>query len=309
MPWFSRSSDSQSVLSAGSDRRPSRWTKWTSNRPRRHEADLRDLSAVHAPVGRRRHRDSSRHRSSRRSPRRRHQRRRRGPHERPVYMRSSRHARVPQRMFFASESSSTEDQSEDDEVAWERTLCVALLAFAAALLVSAVALIIVSRGVPTGQQVSVHYKHLLRAPVVGAPARHVKRRQLMVPGGTRSFGGKPRLQGAFPAAAIAAIEAVDASPARDDAKASDSITGNGSFNKDRYRCDTVFFKFCTTPRREFYFSRAANACVLVGSNPGVQLCNRGANRYASVEDCSFDCVRTPRPSRRCFKTDIFTTCS
>ncbi|XP_037512294.1 uncharacterized protein LOC119389126 [Rhipicephalus sanguineus] len=27
-----------------------------------------------------------------------------------------------------------------------------------------------------------------------------------------------------------------------------------------------------------------------------------------MEDCSFDCVRTPRPSRRCFKTDLFTTC-
>lgn len=226
-------------------------------------------------------------------------------------MRGRRHASVPERMFFASEPSSSESQSEDDDVAWERTLCVALLAFAAALLVSAVALVIVSRGLPTGQHVQAHYKHLLHAPAGGAPARHLKRRQLSASGGTRYFGGQPRLQGAFPGAAAAAVEAVDAFRARDDDAQASAYMASGSNGdtKDQYRCDAVFYKFCTRPHREFFFSPAANACVPVGSNPAVQLCNRGANRYASLEDCSFDCVRTPRPSSRCFRTDLFTTCS
>lgn len=210
-----------------------------------------------------------------------------------------------------SEPSSTEDPSEDDDIPWERTLCVAMLAFAAALLVGAVALFIVSRGIPTRQHVSGSYEHLLRPHGVGgsAPVRQVKRRQLVAAGGTGALGGQPRLPSAFPVAAARSLESVDASLMSDDLDPDGSSVGGNSFDKNRYRCGAVFYKYCAVPSREFYFSRALNACIPVGASPGVQLCNRGANRYTSTEDCTFDCVRTPHQGRRCFKTAIFTTCT
>ncbi|XP_054923118.1 uncharacterized protein [Dermacentor andersoni] len=255
------------------------------------------MTAFRAPVSRRVLHASP----TRRSPRRHQQRRRRRPHPpmHPAYAAGSRRARFADTLFLASDlSSSTEEQSEDDEVPWARTLCVALVAFAAALLVGTVALVIVSRGVPTEQRRSVGYEHLLRAPAVAAPAWQVKGGRLV-----GAFDDKPRLQRVPHAPAVAAIEGVDAR------KPTDFNSDILRSNKNRYRCIAVFYKFCATPKREYFFSRAANACVPVGAMPGVQLCNHGANRYASMDDCSLQCVRTPHQSRRCFQTALFTTCS
>ncbi|XP_070388905.1 uncharacterized protein [Dermacentor albipictus] len=295
MPRYWRSSDSQSPLSEGSDRRLTRAKKWATHDPRRHEAV--HLTAFGAPVSRR-----ALHASPTRRSQRRHQQRRRrrtlSPMH-PAYGPGRRRARFADRLVLASDlSSSTEEQSEDDEVPWARTLCVALVAFTAALLVGAVALVIVSRGVPTGQRRSVGYEHLLRAPAAEAPAWQVKGGRLV-----EAFDDKPRLQRAPHAAALAAIKGDDAR--KPTGFNSDSLR----FNKNRYRCIAVFYKFCPTPQREYFFSRAANACVPVGAMPGVQLCNHGANRYASMDDCSLQCVRTPHQSRRCFQAALFTTCS
>ncbi|KAL3198883.1 hypothetical protein MRX96_001463 [Rhipicephalus microplus] len=172
----------------------------------------------------------------------------RPPHEPPVYMRGRRHASVPERMFFASEPSSSESQMR-------------------------------------GRRCRMGEDSVRGAARFRRSAPSERRR---IDNRVQGFADRPARPGPL-------------QPLAPRSRRRRFV--------DQYRCGAVFYKFCTRPRREFFFSHAANACVPVGSNPAVQLCNRGANRYASLEDCSFDCVRTPHPSSRCFRTDLFTTCS
>ncbi|KAL3215214.1 hypothetical protein MRX96_034183 [Rhipicephalus microplus] len=55
-------------------------------------------------------------------------------------------------------------------------------------------------------------------------------------------------------------------------------------------CQRVFFKFCTEPRREFYFNPATNACAARGSASAPDTLPKSASRPALLSKCGRDDV-------------------
>ncbi|XP_077520253.1 uncharacterized protein LOC144130112 [Amblyomma americanum] len=182
MPRFASSSDSQSPLSEDTDVPVPFWKRWASQWTSRHEGRSRESSCADTSRGSSVNVRNTRRYQRRHSPQARSKRYKaptreetkwtrhkmslrtgHSPQVHPFYLRDPRCPRFADRLAFVAEpSSSTEDSSEDDEIPWARTLCIALLAFCAALLVGAVALVIVSRGPSPAHYSSVTYEHLYR---------------------------------------------------------------------------------------------------------------------------------------------------
>ncbi|XP_049528917.1 uncharacterized protein LOC119462386 [Dermacentor silvarum] len=77
----------------------------------------------------------------------------------------------------------------------------------------------------------------------------------------------------------------------------------------RPACGSVFYTFCGHPPLEFHYHRAANACVQTNALEAVDICNRGENRFASLDNCLESCVSPKHPRQECFQRPLFTRCA
>ncbi|KAH6928633.1 hypothetical protein HPB50_018049 [Hyalomma asiaticum] len=86
-----------------------------------------------------------------------------------------------------------------------------------------------------------------------------------------------------------------------------------SQNKNRMSlrptCGSVFYTFCERPPLEFHYHRAANACVSTSAGDSAYVCNRGGNRFASLDHCLDSCVAEGGPAKECFDRPLFTRCA
>ncbi|XP_065312011.1 uncharacterized protein [Dermacentor albipictus] len=73
-------------------------------------------------------------------------------------------------------------------------------------------------------------------------------------------------------------------------------------------CDLAFFTYCPRIQHQFYFNRITNSCARATMSYGVEVCNRGANRFSSRVSCKRSCVDSHQPSGRCQDTPVFSQC-
>ncbi|XP_077486039.1 uncharacterized protein LOC144097131 [Amblyomma americanum] len=91
--------------------------------------------------------------------------------------------------------------------------------------------------------------------------------------------------------------------------ATEDLMSFPSSHPKRPMCGAVFYSYCNRrPRRQFHFLRAANACIEAEAD-ALHLCNRGANRFASMRHCRQSCVSAKRPQGACFDEPLFTSCA
>lgn len=72
-------------------------------------------------------------------------------------------------------------------------------------------------------------------------------------------------------------------------------------------CQEPSHTYCTGSDPEYFYSSLADACVLASENP-VQLCNRGRNKFSSLNRCEMHCVRAEQPHLDCLEKPQFTAC-
>ncbi|KAH8022279.1 hypothetical protein HPB51_023166 [Rhipicephalus microplus] len=72
-------------------------------------------------------------------------------------------------------------------------------------------------------------------------------------------------------------------------------------------CQEPSHTYCTGSEPEYFYSSLADACVLASENP-VQLCNRGRNKFSSLNRCEMHCVRAEQPHLDCLEKPQFTAC-
>ncbi|KAL1475500.1 hypothetical protein MTO96_037248, partial [Rhipicephalus appendiculatus] len=77
----------------------------------------------------------------------------------------------------------------------------------------------------------------------------------------------------------------------------------------RPACGSVFYTFCDHPPFEFHYRSAVNACVQTSAVDAVDICNRGGNRFTTLDHCLDSCVSAGRPAKECFDRPLFTRCA
>ncbi|KAL1466752.1 hypothetical protein MTO96_026432 [Rhipicephalus appendiculatus] len=77
--------------------------------------------------------------------------------------------------------------------------------------------------------------------------------------------------------------------------------------KDARVCQPPSFTYCNAARPEFYYNHSSRDCEAVSR--GVQLCNRGPNRFPSKHSCHRKCVKPHRPHDLCSQVVTFVECS
>ncbi|KAL1474699.1 hypothetical protein MTO96_037796 [Rhipicephalus appendiculatus] len=73
-------------------------------------------------------------------------------------------------------------------------------------------------------------------------------------------------------------------------------------------CIRHVYTHCAHPRPEFYYSADRRACVPAATD-SVHVCNRGSNRFSSMESCLASCVNGRRVSDRCYESTLFFPCA
>lgn len=77
-------------------------------------------------------------------------------------------------------------------------------------------------------------------------------------------------------------------------------------------CNGALYTSCLKYRREFRYSRSANACVEAGEDQAAArffVCNRGPNHFSSVLNCERSCVLSEHPEDACLDQALFTACN
>ncbi|XP_037501890.2 uncharacterized protein LOC119375942, partial [Rhipicephalus sanguineus] len=74
-------------------------------------------------------------------------------------------------------------------------------------------------------------------------------------------------------------------------------------------CGAAYYTFCERPPREYHYRRAVNACVETDAVDAADVCNRGTNRFSSLDHCLKSCVSAEYPAEECFKRPLFTRCT
>ncbi|XP_037508518.1 carboxypeptidase inhibitor SmCI [Rhipicephalus sanguineus] len=74
-------------------------------------------------------------------------------------------------------------------------------------------------------------------------------------------------------------------------------------------CGAAYSTFCERAPREYHYRRAVNACVETDTVDAADVCNRGANRFSSLDHCLKNCVSAEYPAEECFKWPLFTRCA
>ncbi|XP_070389137.1 uncharacterized protein [Dermacentor albipictus] len=72
-------------------------------------------------------------------------------------------------------------------------------------------------------------------------------------------------------------------------------------------CSRHVYTYCAREKPEFYYSADHRACVPAATDT-VHLCNRGSNRFSSLENCLTSCVNGHRVSDRCYESALFFPC-
>ncbi|XP_049516317.1 uncharacterized protein LOC125942210 [Dermacentor silvarum] len=72
-------------------------------------------------------------------------------------------------------------------------------------------------------------------------------------------------------------------------------------------CEEPVFRFCSGGPPEVYYNDTSHACVeLTHEVPG--LCNRGRNRFTSMESCRHECMDGKPPAAECYQKTVFAEC-
>ncbi|XP_065303722.2 uncharacterized protein [Dermacentor albipictus] len=72
-------------------------------------------------------------------------------------------------------------------------------------------------------------------------------------------------------------------------------------------CSRHVYTYCARPQPEFYYSADHRACVPAAADT-VHVCNRGSNRFSSLDSCLTSCVNGHRVSDRCHESTLFFPC-
>ncbi|KAK8778777.1 hypothetical protein V5799_019881 [Amblyomma americanum] len=73
-------------------------------------------------------------------------------------------------------------------------------------------------------------------------------------------------------------------------------------------CGVAFYTYCPVLRDEYRASTRDRMCVPSGADR-VAVCNRGRNRFASLEECHRACALLQGPTREtCYEQPLFTAC-
>ncbi|XP_065303725.2 uncharacterized protein [Dermacentor albipictus] len=72
-------------------------------------------------------------------------------------------------------------------------------------------------------------------------------------------------------------------------------------------CSRHVYTHCVRPQPEFYYNADIRACVPAAADT-VHICNRGSNRFSSLESCLTSCVNGPRVSDHCYESALFFPC-
>ncbi|KAL1475787.1 hypothetical protein MTO96_037025 [Rhipicephalus appendiculatus] len=72
-------------------------------------------------------------------------------------------------------------------------------------------------------------------------------------------------------------------------------------------CGQPAFRFCSGGPPEFYYNASGQACV-ESSPRGTGLCNRGRNRFTSLESCRTQCVDRETPAPKCYRKAVLAEC-
>ncbi|KAL1418367.1 hypothetical protein MTO96_005739 [Rhipicephalus appendiculatus] len=73
-------------------------------------------------------------------------------------------------------------------------------------------------------------------------------------------------------------------------------------------CIRHVYTHCAHPRPEFYYSADRQDCVPAATDT-VHVCNRGSNRFTSMESCLASCVNGRHVSDRCYESTLFFPCA
>ncbi|KAH7944244.1 hypothetical protein HPB52_017599 [Rhipicephalus sanguineus] len=75
------------------------------------------------------------------------------------------------------------------------------------------------------------------------------------------------------------------------------------------KCEAFSFTFCGAPKHKFYFNGSQGACLSVADLKGAALCNRGANKFASLASCDAACGSNANTvEAKCDENVLFTKC-
>ncbi|KAH6919608.1 hypothetical protein HPB50_029404 [Hyalomma asiaticum] len=86
----------------------------------------------------------------------------------------------------------------------------------------------------------------------------------------------------------------------------DTAVGTGGITDES--CSRHVYTYCAHPRPEFYYSADRRACVAAAADT-VHVCNRGSNRFSSMESCLASCVNGRLVSDRCYESTLFFPCA
>ncbi|KAH7955576.1 hypothetical protein HPB52_001382 [Rhipicephalus sanguineus] len=72
-------------------------------------------------------------------------------------------------------------------------------------------------------------------------------------------------------------------------------------------CGLPAFRLCSGGPTEFYYNGTRQACMMATPD-GAGVCNRGQNRFTSLESCRQRCVDSGEPAYECFEKPVFAEC-
>ncbi|KAH7974326.1 hypothetical protein HPB49_014176 [Dermacentor silvarum] len=72
-------------------------------------------------------------------------------------------------------------------------------------------------------------------------------------------------------------------------------------------CGQPAFRLCSGGPPEFYYNSSDHACMML-SPRRAGLCNRGRNRFTSMESCRQQCMERNTPAVDCYKKAVFAEC-
>ncbi|XP_049527548.1 uncharacterized protein LOC125947193 [Dermacentor silvarum] len=77
-----------------------------------------------------------------------------------------------------------------------------------------------------------------------------------------------------------------------------------------HQCGSHFYTYCYEGGNDVYYSATLRTCTSTEAG-SVHVCNRGANRFTSMDSCLASCVHVAngRPQDRCYEATLFATCS
>ncbi|XP_077489150.1 uncharacterized protein LOC144099940 [Amblyomma americanum] len=142
--------------------------------------------------------------------------------------------------------------------------------------------------------------HRMAAPRVagGGRKRAAQRSRIVVP-----VGGSARNEVVYRAPVLSPKTKTAATEAR-----THDPDEHKEIRTDYESCSRHLYTHCTLPKKEFFYNVDQQSCVSAAEDT-VHVCNRGSNRFASLDICLASCVKGRQTSDRCYENTIFFPCS